>query len=122
EVTRRPEDFLSGPGIIPDNVPVELLESAQSIIAMDPPRHTMLRRLMGSAFTPRQMLRIEDQIKANATRAVDNLIAKAKASPDGWVDWVAECGALLPMHNFNDMMGVPDSERERSSAEMTVFM
>jgi cytochrome P450 len=122
EVTRRPEDFLSGPGIVGDNMPTEMLEAAQSIIAMDPPRHTKLRRLVASAFTPRQMRRIEDQIKANATKVVDNLIEKARASEDGWVDWVAECGALLPMHNFNDMMGVPDGERQRTSHEMSVFM
>jgi cytochrome P450 len=122
EVTKRPDDFLSGPGIVGDNLPVEMLESAQSIIAMDPPRHSKLRRLVSSAFTPRQMHRIEDRINANATKVVDNLIEKAQASPDGWVDWVAECGALLPMHNFNDMMGVPDGERQKTSHEMTVFM
>jgi cytochrome P450 len=122
EVTKRPQDFLSGPGIVMDNLPTEFLESAQSIIAMDPPRHTKLRRLMSAAFTPKQMRRIEDQINANATKVVDNLIEKAKASPDGWVDFVEECGALLPMHNFNDMMGVPDGERQKTSHEMTVFM
>jgi cytochrome P450 len=122
EVTRRPDDFLSGPGIVGDNLPAETLEASQSIIAMDPPRHTKLRRLIASAFTPKQMRRIEDQIKANATKVVDNLIEKAQASPDGWVDWVAECGALLPMHNFNDMMGVPDGDRQRTSHEMTVAM
>jgi cytochrome P450 len=122
EVTRRPDDFLSGPGIVGDNMPTEMLESAQSIIAMDPPRHTKLRRLVASAFTPRQLRRIEDQIKANATKVVDNLVERARASDDGWVDWVSECGALLPMHNFNDMMGVPDGERQRTSHEMSVFM
>jgi cytochrome P450 len=122
EVTRRPLDFISGPGITMENLPPAMLESSQSIIAMDPPQHTKLRRLMASAFTPKQIRRIETQIKANATKVVDNLIAKAKASPDGWVDWVSECGALLPMHNFNDMMGVPDGLRQRTSHEMTVFM
>jgi len=52
EVTRRPDDFLSGPGIVADNVPAELLEAAQSIIAMDAPRHTKLRRLTRSGATP----------------------------------------------------------------------
>ena len=52
EVTKRPDDFLSGPGIVGDNMPVEMLESAQSIIAMDPPRHSKLRRLVSAAFTP----------------------------------------------------------------------
>ncbi|MFP5022151.1 cytochrome P450 [Pseudonocardia phyllosphaerae] len=122
EVTRRNDDFLSGPGIVGDNMPTEMLESAQSIIAMDPPRHTKLRRLVSSAFTPKQMRRIEDRIKANAKRCVDNLIEKAEASPDGRVDWVSECGALLPMHNFNDMMGVPEGEREKTSAEMSTLM
>jgi cytochrome P450 len=122
EVTKRPQDFLSGPGIVMDNLPTEFLESAQSIIAMDPPRHTKLRRLMSAAFTPKQMRRIEDQIKANATKVVDHLVEKAKAAPDGWVDFVAECGALLPMHNFNDMMGVPDGVRQKTSHEMSVMM
>lgn len=122
EVTRRPQDFLSGPGIVMDNLPTEFLEAAQSIIAMDPPRHTKLRRLVGSAFTPKQMRRIEDQIKANATKVVDNLIEKARESEDGWVDFVTECGSLLPMHNFNDMMGVPDGVRQKTSHEMSVMM
>ncbi|WP_084216037.1 cytochrome P450 [Pseudonocardia spinosispora] len=122
EVTKRPQDFLSGPGIVMDNLPTEFLEAAQSIIAMDPPRHTKLRRLMSAAFTPKQMRRIEDQIKANATKVVDNLIEKAHASEDGWVDFVEECGALLPMHNFNDMMGVPDGVRQKTSHEMSVMM
>jgi len=121
EVTRRPRDFLSGPGILMENVPAELVESAQSIIGMDPPRHTQLRRLMTSAFTPKQMRRIEDRIKANATKVVDNLIEKAEASPDGWVDFVEECGGLLPMHNFNDMMGVPDGVRQKTSHETMVL-
>ncbi|HTK64991.1 MAG TPA: cytochrome P450 [Pseudonocardia sp.] len=122
EVTRRPDDFVSGHGQVPDNLPREIIDAASSIIAMDPPRHTKLRRLLTSAFTPKQMRRISDQIEANAAGAVDNLIAKAKRSPDGRVDFVAECGALLPMHNFNDMMGVPDGERRRATHEMTVFM
>ena len=55
--------------IVGDNLPVEMLESAQSIIAMDPPRHSKLRRLVSAAFTPKQMRRIEDRINANATSA-----------------------------------------------------
>jgi cytochrome P450 len=115
EVTRRPDDFLSSPSILMENLPPAVIESAQSIIAMDPPRHSGLRRLVAAAFTPRQMRRIEDQIQANAAMVVDNLIAKAKESPDGWVDFVSECGAVLPMHNINDMMAVPDGDRQEAA-------
>lgn len=122
EVTRRPEDFLSAPSILMENLPVQVIEAAQSIIAMDAPRHPPLRRLMASAFTPRQMRTIEDQINANAAMVVDNLIQKAKESTesggDGWVDFVAECAAPLPMHNINDMMGVPDGQRQEAAEWM----
>ncbi len=49
---------------------------------------------------------------------VDNLIQKAKESPDGWVDFVAECAAPLPMHNINDMMGIPDGQRQEAAEWM----
>ena len=58
EVTKRHEDFLSGPGILMESLPADFVEAGQSIIGMDPPRHTQLRRLVASAFTPKQMPRI----------------------------------------------------------------
>jgi len=107
EVTKRHNDFLSGEGIVFDSMPQELLDSAQGFIAMDPPRHTKVRRLLTAAFTPKQIRRIDDQIKANATRVVDGIAAKRE------IDFVTECAALLPMHNICDMMGVPEEDRPR---------
>ena len=118
EVTKRHQDFLSGPGILMENLPAEFVEAGQSIIGMDPPRHTMLRRLVASAFTPKQMRRINDRIEANARKVVDGLVAKLDAG--GEVDFVAECAELLPMHNINDIMGVPDGERQIAAHEMKV--
>ena len=119
EVTKRHTDFLSGPGILMESLPAELVEAAQSIIAMDPPRHTKLRRIVASAFTPKQMRRISDRIAANARDVVDNLVAKA-GEGGGSCDFVAECAELLPMHNINDIMGVPEGERQRAAWEMKV--
>ena len=73
EVTRRPGDFLSGKGITFESIPPELLDAAQGFIAMDPPRHTKIRRLVASAFTPKQLARIDGQIVANARRIVDDI-------------------------------------------------
>ncbi|OLT40039.1 cytochrome [Saccharomonospora sp. CUA-673] len=119
EVTQRHEDFLSGPGILMESLPAELVESAQSIIGMDPPRHTKLRRLVASAFTPKQMRRIEGRIRANATTVVDNLLERGREQ-GGEVDFVSECAALLPMHNINDIVGVPDGERQKAAHEAAV--
>lgn len=111
EATKRPGDFLSGEGIVMESMPQELLDIGQGFIALDPPRHTKIRRLLASAFTPRQMALISDQIKANAKRVVDDL------APQGEADFVEECSALLPMHNICDMMGVPEEVRREIAHE-----
>ncbi|PJE01825.1 MAG: cytochrome [Mycobacterium sp.] len=105
DVTRRHQDFLSGQGIVFESLPPELLDAGQGFIAMDPPRHTKIRRLLTAAFTPKQMARIEERIIANARRIVDDIAAK------GRVDFVAEVAALLPMHNICDMVGIPEHHR-----------
>ena len=119
EVTKRHEDFLSGPGILMENLPAEFVEAGQSIIGMDPPRHTKLRRLVAAAFTPKQMRRINDRIEANAKMVVENLAA-ALERDGGQTDFVAECAELLPMHNINDIMGVPDGQRQEAAHQMKV--
>jgi cytochrome P450 len=111
EVTRRPGDFLSGEGILFESMPKELLDAGQGFIAMDPPRHTKIRRLMAAAFTPKQLARIDDHIVANARRIVDDIAAK------GEVDFVAEVAALVPMHNICDMVGIPEEHRRTIAYE-----
>lgn len=111
EVTKRHEDFLSGEGIVMESIPQELLDAAQGFIAMDPPRHTKIRRLLSSAFTPKQISRINDQIVANARRIVDDIAGK------GEVDFVTEVAALVPMHNICDMLGIDEADRRKMAYE-----
>jgi cytochrome P450 len=106
EVTRRHGDFLSGEGVAFESFPKEMLDVGQGFIAMDPPRHTKIRRLLTAAFTPKQMARIEQDIIANAGRIVDNIADK------GETDFVEEVAALVPMHNICDMAGVPERYRQ----------
>jgi cytochrome P450 len=107
-VSRNNEVFLSGKGVIFENVPEDLLEASQSFLAMDPPRHTFLRKLVSAAFTPRQVRRIEDSINANAKNIVEELIAAGSG-----VDFVDHCAKELPIRTLADMVGIPESERQR---------
>lgn len=111
EVTKRHEDFISGQGVVMESLPQELLDAGQGFIAMDPPRHTRIRRLLTSAFTPKQIRRINDRIEANARRIVDGFAAK------GEIDFVPECAALVPMHNIFDMMGIAEADRAKMAYE-----
>ncbi len=111
EVTRRPQDFLSGEGILFESMPKELLDAGQGFIAMDPPRHTKIRRLVASAFTPKQLARIDDHIVANARRIVDDIAGR------GQIDFVSDVAALVPMHNICDMVGIPEEHRRTIAYE-----
>jgi cytochrome P450 len=106
-VSRNNEVFLSGKGVMFENIPVELLEASQSFLAMDPPRHTKLRKLVSAAFTPRQVRRIEDSIKENAKTIVEELRAAGSGA-----DFVDHCAKELPIRTMSDMVGIPESERE----------
>jgi cytochrome P450 len=106
-VSRNPELFCSSQGVMLEDVPSAVLDAAQSFLAMDAPRHTLLRRLVNSAFTPRQVARIEEQIIAQAVAIVDDLLA----GPTEF-DFVAAVSKRLPMWTISDMMGVPVDARD----------
>lgn len=111
EVSRNSEVFLSGQGVLFENVPQELLEASQSFLAMDPPRHTQIRKVVHSAFTPRQVRRIEDSIKANAA----DIVSELRAAGSG-ADFVDLCAKELPIRTLSDMVGIPESERHQVAA------
>ena len=108
EVSRNSEVFLSGHGVLFENIPAELLEASQSFLAMDPPRHTIIRKVVHSAFTPRQVRRIEDSIKANAA----DIVSELRAAGSG-ADFVDLCAKELPIRTLSDMVGIPESERHQ---------
>jgi len=106
-ISRDPKTFCSGRGTQFADAPPEFLEASLSFLAMDAPRHTKLRGLVSSAFTPRQVARIEEGIRVNARRIV------AEAAPNGGGDFVELIAKRLPLVTISDMIGVPESDRER---------
>jgi cytochrome P450 len=105
-VSRDSDTFLSGKGVLFENIPEELLEASQSFLAMDAPRHTLIRKVVHSAFTPRQVRRIEDSVKANAKAIVEELRDAGSGA-----DFVELCAKELPIRTLSDMVGIPESER-----------
>jgi cytochrome P450 len=105
EVSRHPELFASGNGVMLEDTPRDFTEAASSFLTVDGAPHHHLRRLVSSAFTPRQVARIEDQIAAQAQRIVSELLEV----PEG--DFVAQVSRRLPLWTISEMMGVPDSMR-----------
>jgi cytochrome P450 len=81
--------------------------SGRMLVVTDPPRHTKLRRIIHSGFTPRMVARLEE----NMRRMVDELLTRALEL--GTFDFVREVGVHLPASVICDMMGVPREDWER---------
>ncbi|MFE1951203.1 cytochrome P450 [Streptomyces sp. NPDC059524] len=79
------------------------------LLAMDPPEHTRLRRLVASAFTERAVQRWRPRVQ----EIVDGLIAglRAQAADGGPVDLVAHFSMPLPMTVICELLGVPPKDR-----------
>jgi cytochrome P450 len=104
-VSQHPELFTSADGVALNPMPAEIQRFASFFLTMDPPQHTTYRRLISSAFTPRNVRRIEEQIGANAAAIVGDLVGA------GDIDFVAACSARLPMLTIMDMLGVPTADQ-----------
>jgi len=108
--SRHPEIFSSGQGITIGEQTPELAEYFGSMIAMDDPRHTRLRNIVRSAFTPRVLARIEDSVRDRARRLVTEMVA---AHPDGSGELVTELAGPLPLQIICDMMGIPEDDHQQ---------
>ncbi|MEH3143653.1 MAG: cytochrome P450 [Mycobacterium kyogaense] len=108
--SRHPEIFSSALGIVIGDQSPELAEYFGSMIAMDDPRHTRLRNIVRSAFTPKVLAMIEDSVRARAARLVADMVA---GHPDGRADLVAEFSGPLPLQIICDMMGIPESDHQQ---------
>lgn len=92
-------------GVMLDLMPPDVLEATSSILMMDNPRHALIRRLISSAFTPRRISLIEDQIARQARQIVDDLV------PLGEADFVEAVAARLPMWTVSEMVGIDEEMR-----------
>lgn len=109
-VSQHPELFTSARGVALDPMPAEIQQFASFFLTMDPPQHSVYRRLISSAFTPRNVRRIEEQIHRSAVAIVDDLVGA------GDIDFVADCSARLPMLTIMEMLGVPAADQPAVAA------
>jgi methyl-branched lipid omega-hydroxylase len=117
EASRLPEVFCSSKGATSiADLPVEFNEYFGSMINMDDPRHTRLRRIVSRAFSPRMIAKFEDDVRRAATTVVDDLLAK------GPCDFVPNVAARLPLKIICDMMGIPDDQYDMVLANSNIIL
>lgn len=76
------------------------------IIMMDPPEHTVMRKLVNKVFTPRAVQALEPMIRAKITEVANTLDPAA-------FDVVEDFGAVFPVEVITTMLGVPPEHRQQ---------
>ncbi len=104
-VSRDTATYSSGEGHIQIyDIDEDALEARASMIDMDPPVHTRLRRLISSAFTPRHVQDYRAAIQVRVRACLDELQQRGGGN---WVDIVAK---PIPIGVICDLMGVPEED------------
>ena len=86
-----------------------------SMLLVDPPDHTRLRKLVSRAFTPRTVERIEPRISEIA----DDLIGRVRGERS--VDLVTSVFAPLPIFVIGELLGIPERDWSRLAAWSAEF-
>ncbi|CAL9448909.1 cytochrome P450 family protein [Streptomyces sp. enrichment culture] len=83
------------------------------LLHQDPPKHTVMRKLVTEAFTPRNVERKRARFEQLATELLDAALGPAADDPAGTpgggvVDVVAAFAAHFPFRVLADVIGLPD--------------
>jgi hypothetical protein len=102
--SRHAELFSSRQGIRMEDMDEEETEARRTLMEMDSPEHTRLRRLVARPFTPRQVADYEGAIRELAREVLDNLHGATQ------FDFVKEVARELPMKMLGRLLGLPDED------------
>lgn len=85
-----------------------------NVLFSDPPRHTRLRRVLRSGFTPRRVEEMRPKITAIAEKLL------GACAPSDAVDLMSSFAFPLPIAVLCDLMGIPEADRPEILAHFAV--
>ncbi|TDD63782.1 cytochrome P450 [Actinomadura darangshiensis] len=109
--TRDAGTFSSAQGLTFHPDEIGMLGLAPTIVMLDPPRHTVLRRLISHGFTPRRVAALEDMLREFVRSNIARM--ERKAADGGAPDLHEDFSAPLPTFALAHLLGVPEADRAR---------
>jgi cytochrome P450 len=100
------QTYISGKGGIIELIKADIEMPPGVIIFEDPPTHTIHRRLLSRAFTPRRVAELEPKIREFCAQSLDPLVGAER------FDIIADLGAQMPMKVISMLLGIPESDQE----------
>lgn len=104
EVSRDVERFTSSQGIRLEEMDAEQTEARRTMMELDPPEHTRLRRLVNRGFTRRTVETYEDSIRQLAVEVLERALTADR------FDFVHEVAEELPMRMLGRLLGTSDDD------------
>jgi cytochrome P450 len=98
------ETYSSSHGTTRDLMSEEPMDTGM-FINLDPPKHTVLRRLVSRAFTTRRMSMLEERIREVCAGLLDPHVGA------GGFDYVQDFSAILPPTIISSLLGVPEQDQ-----------
>jgi cytochrome P450 len=105
---------------LPDDIAERIEGRTRSILGLDPPDHTRLRRLVSSAFTIRRVDQLRERVSVLVAGLLDDMAAAAREGEP--VDLITRFAFPLPFMVISELLGMPDGDRDQLRAwshEMT---
>jgi cytochrome P450 len=96
--------FISGRGGILELIKAGIEMPPGILIFEDPPTHTIHRRLLSRAFTPKRVAALEPKIRELCAATLDPLVGTDS------FDFVQDVGAQVPMAVIGMLMGIPEAD------------
>ena len=98
--------FASGSGVVAEGLPGP--EFARHMLAVDPPDHTRLRRLVSAAFSVRRVEGLRPRVQTIVDELLDGI---AEHGAESQVDLVSSFAFPLPFTVICELLGVPEDDR-----------
>lgn len=84
-----------------------MVEGAENLLRMDPPRHKQMRDLVSKAFTPKAIQDLTPRIHEITNDLLNKVIEK------GEMQMIHDFAMPLPVMVIADLLGVPAEDREK---------
>lgn len=102
--SRNTDVFSSRQGIRLEDMDPEETEARRTLMEMDSPEHTRLRRLVSRPFAPKSVNEYEDAIRQLAVEVLDSLDGERE------FNFVQRVARELPMRMLGRLLGLPDDD------------
>lgn len=102
--SRHSELFSSALGIRLEDMSPEETDARRTLMEMDPPDHTKLRRLVSRPFSPKSVAEYEGAVREIARAVIHQVRDRDE------FDYVREIARQLPMRMLGRLLGLPDDD------------